>query len=61
MTNIEYDLKEILIRLEGRFDKLEGKIDKIGTDVADLKIKMAEILVVCARTRRRVSVVCARK
>lgn len=42
MTNIEYDLKEILTRLEGRFDKLESKIDKLGTDVADLKIKMAE-------------------
>ena len=31
MTIIEYDLKEILIRLE-------NKIDKIGEDVSDLKV-----------------------
>jgi len=40
MTNIEYDLKEILTRLEGRFDKLEGKIDKIGEDITDLQVKV---------------------
>lgn len=40
MTNIEYDLKEILTRLEGRFDKLESKIDKIGEDIADLQVKV---------------------
>ena len=33
MTIIEYDLKEILIRLE-------NKIDKIGEDVSDLKVKV---------------------
>ncbi len=42
MTNIEYDLKEILTRIEGRFDKLESKVDKIGEDVNDFKIKMTE-------------------
>lgn len=43
MSNmIEYDLKEILTRLETKFDKLEGKVDKLGTDFADLKIKIAE-------------------
>jgi prefoldin subunit 5 len=40
MTNIEYDLKEILIRLDGRFDKLESKIDKISEDIADLQVKV---------------------
>ncbi len=40
MTNIEYDLKEILIRLDGRFDKLENKIDKIGEDITDLQVKV---------------------
>lgn len=40
MTNIEYDLKEILTRLDGRFDKLEVKIDKIGADVTDLQVKV---------------------
>lgn len=40
MTNIEYDLKEILIRLDGRFDKLEVKIDKIGEDITDLQVKV---------------------
>ena len=50
MTNtIDYDLKEILTKLDGRFDKLEvkldkldGKIDKVVEDVSNLKIKMAE-------------------
>jgi len=37
---IEYDLKEILIRIEGRFDKLEIKIDKIGEDITDLQVKV---------------------
>ena len=41
MSNmIEYDLKEILIRLDGRFDKLEVKIDKIGEDITDLQVKV---------------------
>ena len=40
MTNIEYDLKEILTRIEGRFDKLESKIDKIGEDITDLQVKV---------------------
>ena len=40
MTNIEYDLKEILTRIEGRFDKLESKIDKIGEDITDLQAKV---------------------
>ena len=40
MTNIEYDIKEILIRLDGRFDKLELKIDKIGEDITDLQVKV---------------------
>lgn len=33
MTTIEYDLKEILIRLE-------NKLDKIGEDVSQLKVKV---------------------
>lgn len=33
MTTIEYDLKEILIRLE-------NKVDKIGEDVSQLKVKV---------------------
>lgn len=33
MIGIEYDLKEILTRLE-------NKIDKIGDDVSDLKVKV---------------------
>ncbi len=40
MTNIEYDLKEILTRLEGRFDKLEGKIDNIGEDITDFQVEV---------------------
>ncbi len=40
MTNIEYDLKEILTRIEGRFDKLEDKIDKIGEDITDLQVNV---------------------
>ncbi len=41
MSNmIEYDLKEILIRIEGRFDKLEVKIDKIGENITDLQVKV---------------------
>ena len=40
MTNIEYDLKEILTRIEGRFDKLESKIDKIGEDITDLQVEV---------------------
>ena len=46
---IEYNLKEILTRLEGRFDKLEtkidkldGKIDKVVEDLSDFKTKVAE-------------------
>lgn len=46
---IEYDLKEILTRLEGRFDKLETKIDrldekidKVAENLSDFKIKVAE-------------------
>ena len=50
MTNtIDYDLKEIFTRLEGRFDKLDikidrldGKIDKVAEDLSDFKIKVAE-------------------
>jgi SMC interacting uncharacterized protein involved in chromosome segregation len=50
MTNtIDYDLKEILMRLDGRFDKLdnkidrlEGKIDKVAEDLGDFKTKVAE-------------------
>lgn len=50
MTNtIDYDLKEIFTRLEGRFDKLdskidrlEGKIDKVAEDLSDFKTKVAE-------------------
>lgn len=48
---IEYDLKEILTRLEGRFDKLDtkidkldGKIDKVAEDLSDFKTKVAEDL-----------------
>lgn len=33
MTTIEYDLKEILTRLE-------NKVDKIGEDVSQLKVKV---------------------
>lgn len=40
MTNIEYDLKEIFTRLEGRFDKLESKIDKLGENITDLQPKV---------------------
>lgn len=46
---IEYDLKEILTRLEGRFDKLDtkidkldGKIDKVAEDLNNFKTKVAE-------------------
>ncbi|KJH72281.1 hypothetical protein [Aliterella atlantica] len=46
---IEYDLKEILTRLEGRFDKLDTKIDrldekidKVSEDLSSFKIKVAE-------------------
>lgn len=40
MVGVEYDLKEILTRLENKIDKLENKIDKIGEDVTDLKVKV---------------------
>lgn len=33
MTTIEYDLKEILTRLE-------NKVDKIGEDISELKVKV---------------------
>lgn len=46
---IEYDLKEIFTRLEGRFDKLDTKIDrldekidKVSEDLSSFKIKVAE-------------------
>lgn len=46
---IDYDLKEILTRLDGRFDKLdtkidrlEGKIDRVAVDLGDFKTKVAE-------------------
>ncbi len=46
MTNtIDCDLKEILTRLDGRFNKLEPKIDKIdqvAEDLSDFKIKVSE-------------------
>lgn len=40
MTNIEYDLKEIFTRLDGRFDNLEGKIDKISENITDFQVKV---------------------
>lgn len=40
MINSEYDLKEILIRIEGRFDKLESKIDNLGEYITDLQVKV---------------------
>lgn len=45
MTNpvIQTDIASVLLKLDGRFDKLEQKLDKLSTDVTDLKVGQAEI------------------
>jgi chromosome segregation ATPase len=40
---IETDLKDILNRLDQRFDKLDQKIDRIQEDVTDLKISLTKV------------------
>lgn len=35
---IETDLKDVLNKLDQRFDRLEQKLDKIESDLTDLKV-----------------------
>lgn len=47
MTNpspniIEFNLKEILARFEGKLDKIEGKVDKLTEDVSDVKTHLVK-------------------
>ena len=40
---IETDLKDILNKLDQRFDHLDQKLDKIESDLTDLKVDMATV------------------
>ena len=40
---IETDLKDVLNRLDQRFDRLDQKLDKIEGDLTDLKVDMATV------------------
>jgi len=40
---IETDLKDVLNRLDQRFDRLDQKLDKIESDLTDLKVDMATV------------------
>jgi archaellum component FlaC len=42
-TTIETDLKEVLARLDQRFDRLDQRLDKIDNDLTDLKVDMATV------------------
>jgi uncharacterized phage infection (PIP) family protein YhgE len=38
--NIDYDLKEILTRIESKVDKVENKVDKLSEDVNGIKVEL---------------------
>lgn len=40
---IETELKDVLNKLDQRFDRLEQKLDKIESDLTDLKVDMATV------------------
>jgi t-SNARE complex subunit (syntaxin) len=40
---IETDLKDVLNKLDQRFDRLDEKLDKIESDLTDLKVDMATV------------------
>jgi t-SNARE complex subunit (syntaxin) len=40
---IETDLKDVLNKLDQRFDRLDQKLDKIDSDLTDLKVDMATV------------------
>ena len=40
---IESDLKDVLNRLDQRFDRLDQKLDKIESDLTDLKVDMTTV------------------
>ncbi|UXE60457.1 MAG: hemolysin XhlA family protein [Woronichinia naegeliana WA131] len=40
---IETDLKDVLNKLDQRFDRLDQKLDKIESDLTDLKVDMATV------------------
>jgi prefoldin subunit 5 len=40
---IEIDLKESLIKLDGKIDKLDEKIDRMQDSISDLKLTQTEI------------------
>ncbi len=42
-TTIENDLKDVLARLDQRFDRLEQRLDKIDSDITDLKINQVRM------------------
>ncbi|MEB3310308.1 MAG: hypothetical protein VKJ02_08745 [Snowella sp.] len=42
-TTIETDLKDVLARLDQRFDRLEQRLDKIDSDITDLKINQVRM------------------
>lgn len=42
-TTIEYDLKEVLSRIDSKLDRLESKFDKLTDDVKKLEIGQVEI------------------
>ncbi|MEB3310251.1 MAG: hypothetical protein VKJ02_08460 [Snowella sp.] len=42
-TTIETDLKEVLGKLDQRFDRLEQKLDRMDADLTTLKVDMATV------------------
>jgi predicted nucleic acid-binding Zn-ribbon protein len=41
--NIEFDLKEILIRFENKLDKIETKVDKLSDDIGEVKTHLVKV------------------
>ncbi len=42
-TTIETDLKEVLSKLEQRFDRFEQKLEKIDKDITEFKVNQARM------------------
>jgi hypothetical protein len=40
---VDQDLKDILVKLDQRFDKIDQKLDNLQKDVTDLKIGQARL------------------
>lgn len=53
-TTIETDLKDVLNKLDQRFDRLEQKLDRIETDLTTLKVDMATVKVDLATVKEDV-------